>query len=117
MKLVVVLTHGANGDRATIAFTAANTALSAGMEVAVFLTSDGVELCREGAADSCHVPPFLPLAELMEKFAAGGGAVLACGSCLQFRGMKSEGLSPAVRVAGMASLVEWIAAGATALSF
>ena len=46
-KLVVVLGENSNDDKSSVAFTIANAALSTGMEVAVFLTSDGVELFRE----------------------------------------------------------------------
>jgi uncharacterized protein len=116
-KLVVVVTNSANGDKATIAFTVANAALSAGMEVAVFLTSDGVDLCREGAADMSLTQPFLPLAELISKFTAQGGTLLVCGSCLKFRGMRPELNLPEAQVAGVATLVEWLAAGAATLSF
>jgi predicted peroxiredoxin len=113
---VVIVSAGPNGDRASIAFTIANAALSAGMEVAVFLTSDGVDLSREGAADQSHTQPFLPLAELIAKFAAAGGVILACGSCFQFRGLKAEWTIPHVRVAGVTALVEWLAAGAVTLT-
>jgi predicted peroxiredoxin len=116
-KLVVVVTHGPNGDRASIAFTVANASLSAGMDVAVFLTSDGVDLCREGSADHSHAQPFLPLAELIAKFAASGGTLLACGSCFTFRGMRPEWNIPQVTVAGVTALAEWLAAGAATISF
>ncbi len=46
-KLVLLLAHNANDDKSTVAFTIANAALSSGMEVAIFLTSDGVEVSRD----------------------------------------------------------------------
>ncbi len=60
-KLAVMLTHGANTDRSTIAFTVANASQPAGMDVMVFLAPDGVDSCRERAADMASVKPFLRL--------------------------------------------------------
>ncbi len=116
-KLVVMLTHAANTDRSTIAFTIANASLSAGMEVMVFLASDGVDLCREHAADMASVKPFLPLDELVTKFTAGGGVLAACGSCCQFRGLQNGDTRKEVQVAGVTILTEWLSAGATTISF
>jgi predicted peroxiredoxin len=115
-KLVVIVTNGPNGDRSSVGFTVANAALSAGMEVAVFLASDGVDLAREGSADHSHAQPFLPLAELIAKFTAGGGTLMACSSCYSFRGLRQEWNVPQARVTGVAALTEWLAAGATTVT-
>jgi predicted peroxiredoxin len=115
-KLVVLTSHNANGDRSTVALTIASAALSAGMEVLVFLVSDGVELCREGAADLSHFTPFRPLGELVESFIQGGGVFVACGSCFQFRGMKEDQNAPGAQVAGVTTLVSWLKAGAATIS-
>ena len=116
-KLVVVITHAANTDRSTIAFTVANSSLSAGMDVMVFLASDGVDLCREHAVDMVRVRPFLPLDELITKFASGGGVLAACGSCCQFRGLQNGDTRKEIQVAGVSVLTEWLSAGATTISF
>ena len=47
-KLVLMLSQNGNDDKSTVAFTIANAALSTGMEVGVFLVSDGVEMGRQG---------------------------------------------------------------------
>jgi predicted peroxiredoxin len=115
-KLVVLISHNANGDKSTVGFTIANAALSGGMDVLVFLVSDGVELGREGASDLAHIRPFRPLGELIDAFVKAGGVVAACGSCLQYRGMTAEHNAPGVQVAGVATLTSWLAAGAAAVS-
>jgi predicted peroxiredoxin len=115
-KLVVTISTDANGDRSTVGLTVANAALSAGMEVLVFLASDGVGLAREGAADLAHIRPFKPLSELIDAFVEAGGAVVACGSCLQYRGISPDRMEPKIEVSGVATLVSWLAAGATAVS-
>src|SRR5688500_16847335 len=65
-KLVIVLAHGGNDDRSSVAFTIANAAMSGGMQVAVFLTSDGVELSKDGSCDLTQVQPFKKLDELID---------------------------------------------------
>lgn len=116
-RLVVVLTHAINTDRSTIDFTVANASLSAGMEVMVFLASDGVDLVREHAADLASVKPFLALDELISKFTAAGGVIAAFGSCCTFRGLNNGNGRREIRVAGVSILADWLAGGATTISF
>ncbi len=115
-KLVVLVSHNANDDRSTVGFTIANAALSTGMQVAVFLTSDAVELAHDGAADLTHVKPFKPISELIDGFVEKGGLVWTCSPCFQHRGLKPEENVHGVVVTGAGPLVEWLAAGAASIS-
>lgn len=115
-KLVVMLSHGANDDKATVGFTIANAALSSGMQVAVFLTSDGVELSRDGSCDLTHVQPFKKLAELIDTFVHDGGVLWSCAPCFRHRGMKQEETVEQTLVTGAGSLLEWVRDGAATLS-
>lgn len=115
-KLVLLLTRDANHDTSTVGFTIANAALSQGKEVAIFLTSDGVDLAREGANDLAEVRPFRPLAELVEDFVSGGGLVWVCSPCFQHRGHRPDDLRPGVTITGAGPMLEWIGAGAATLS-
>ena len=54
-SLVVNLTANANDDVSSVAFTVANAALSKGRNVAIFLSSDGVELSQTVACEYTHV--------------------------------------------------------------
>ena len=116
-KLLVVITEPAAHDKATVALTIAYASLSAGMEVALFVTADGVDLARHGNADLAHFRPFKPLSELLDSFVAGGGKILACGSCWQHRGMKDSDLAEGASISGVAAVVEWLQAGAQTLCF
>ena len=89
-KLVVNLTVNGSDDRASVAFTVASAALSKGFDVAVFLSSDGVELSREGSSEFTHVQPLKPLAELIDGFAGNGGVVWACTPCFKHRGLNED---------------------------
>ena len=116
-KLIVTLTHGAGDDKSTVAFTVANAALSKGLDVAFFLSSDAVELARDGSCDFTQVRPFKPLDELITGFIAGGGVVWVCSPCFQHRGLKDEQTVDGVIVTGAGPMLEWVAGGASTLSF
>lgn len=114
-QLVVVISHGANRDKSTVGFAIANAALASGMRVAVFLTSDGVDLSRQSAAELAHVRPFKPIAELVEEFTSNGGVVWASSSCAEHRGLSRDQRLPKVTVTGAGPLLDWLAAGAATL--
>lgn len=115
-KLVVLVSHNANDDKSTVAFTVANAALAKGLEVGVFLTSDGAELSRDGGCDLTTVRPFKPIQELIDGFVAGGGVLWACSPCFQHRGLKETETVEGTVVTGAGPMLEWIAAGASTLS-
>jgi len=115
-RLVVLISTDTNDDKSSVGFTIANAALSTGMEVAVFLTSNGVELSRDGSCELTQVKPFKPLGELIEGFVEKGGIVWACTPCFQHRGLETDKVYDKVVVTGAGPLVEWIQAGAATLS-
>lgn len=117
MKLVVVVTHGSNSDKSSVAFTIANAAKSGGHDVAVFLTSDGVYCAKSGYADMASFRPFKPLEELVRTFLDAKGTVWACTPCVQHRGIQPEDFLPGTIVTGAGPLVEWMAGGAQTLCF
>ncbi len=114
-KLVVLLAHDGNDDKSSVAFTIANAAISTGMQVAVFLTSNAVELSREGSSELTHVKPFKPLAELIDGFVEKGGIVWSCTPCFQHRGLAAEKVREKIIVTGAGPLLEWVQAGASTL--
>ncbi|MEL6304955.1 MAG: DsrE family protein [Bacteroidota bacterium] len=116
-KLVITLSVNANDDVSTVAFTVANAALSKGMQVGMFLTSDGVELSKDGACEYTHVQPFKKLAELIEAFTTNEGVVWACAPCFNHRGLKAEETVAGTTVVGAGPMLEWVAEGAQTLSF
>ncbi|HEY0986026.1 MAG TPA: DsrE family protein [Kofleriaceae bacterium] len=115
-RLVVIITTGANNDKTTVGFTIANAALSTGMQVAVFLASDGVEMARDGSCNLTHVKPFKPLDELIDGFVEKGGVLWACTPCYQHRGLKEAENYDKTIVTGAGPLVEWVQSGAATIS-
>jgi predicted peroxiredoxin len=114
-KLVVLIAHDANDDRSSVGFTIANAALSSGLEVAVFLTSNGVEISRDGSCDFTQVQPFKRLDELIETFIQNGGLVWSCAPCFNHRGLRPEHTYQKMVVTGAGPLIEWVKAGASTL--
>ncbi len=110
-KLLIIITQQGNDDRASIGFTLANAALSSGIEVGVFLASDAVDLVREHSWEMTHVRPFKPLAELIDGFVDKGGKVWCCGSCVSHRGLEHDKTRQVI-ISGIATVVDWINAGA-----
>ena len=116
-NLVVLITHGIDHELSSVAFTIANGGLTAGLKVAVFLTSAGVDLVRKRAFDTTHVHPLEPLAAMVKDFLARGGTLWACTPCVKSRGYTQEELIEGTIITGASPMHELIKAGAATLSF
>jgi predicted peroxiredoxin len=116
-ELVVVMSHGIDNELSSVAFTIANGGLTAGLGVAIFLTSAAVDLVRRKSTDTTHVKPLDPLTDLMRDFIARGGALYACTPCVKARGYEQADLVEGVTIAGSSVIHERFKRGAASLSF
>jgi len=116
-ELVVLMTHGADHELSSVAFTIANGGMTAGLKVSVFLTSAAVDLVRKKAIDSTVVAPLDPLAALVNDFLKRGGRLWACTPCVKARGYELNDLIGGVEIAGSSKIHELIKGGAATLSF
>jgi len=116
-NLVVLVTHGTDHELSSVAFTIANGGITAGLKVAAFLTSAGVDLVRKRALDTTQVHPLEPLAALVKDFLARGGTLWACTPCVKARGYTQEDLIEGTIITGASPMHELIRAGAATLSF
>ncbi|NET35511.1 MAG: DsrE family protein [Cyanothece sp. SIO1E1] len=116
-KLVITLSVNGNNDVSTVAFTVANAAITKGLDVGMFLTSDGVELSKDGGNEFTHVAPFKKLNELIDGFVEKGGTLWACSPCFNHRGLEADKTVSGTEVVGAGPMLEWIASGAQTLSF
>ena len=116
-ELVVVITNGIDHELSSVGFTIANGGLTAGLKVAIFLTSAAVDIVRKKASDSTHVKPLEPLADLMRDFIARGGALYACTPCVKSRGYEQVDFIEGVTIAGSSVIHERLKRGAASLSF
>jgi predicted peroxiredoxin len=116
-ELVVVITHGADHELSSVAFTIANGGMTSGLKVSIFLTSNGVDLVRKRAIDNLVMHPLEPLETLVKDFLARGGRLWACTPCVKARGYHQGDLIDGVEIAGSSVMHERIKAGAATLSF
>lgn len=116
-ELVVVITRGIDHELSSAGMIIALGGMTAGLKVSIFLTSSGVDIARRGAADTTHVKPLEPLADMLRDFLSRGGTIWACTPCVKSRGYAQESLLDGVIVAGSSVMHERIKAGAATLSF
>lgn len=116
-ELVMVITHGTDHELSSVGFTIANGGITAGLKVAVFLTSAAVDIVRKKASDTTHVKPLEPLAELVRSFVSRGGALYACTPCVKARGYEQTDFLEGVTITGASVILERLQRGAASLSF
>lgn len=116
-KLVILMTKGIDSEMSSVAFTLANGALTAGLEVSVFLTSNAVDLVRRNGQKLTQVAPLDPLADLIASFQSRGGVIWACPPCVAARGYAAGDLLDGVTVVGASLMFEAVKGGAATLSF
>jgi sulfur relay (sulfurtransferase) complex TusBCD TusD component (DsrE family) len=95
-----VVVHTAEAETAWNAFRFAVKALDSGHAVRAFLIGQGVECgnVQQGAYD---VP------EKMRTFAARGGELFACGTCLRARPLEGSALCPVSTMQELVDLTTW----------
>ncbi len=116
-ELVCMITHGIDHELSSVGLTIALGGMTSGLKVSLFLTSSGVDLVRKGAADTTHVPPLEPLAEMIRSFQSRGGTIWACMPCVKSRGYEQSDLLDGVVISGASVMHERILSGAATLSF
>jgi uncharacterized protein len=117
-KILVNATHGnEDPERATLPFVVGNVAATADQEAVVLLTIEGVRLATCGYADGIHKEGFAPLKDVIRQFLDNGGQLWACGACTKPRGIGEADLIPGAKIVTAANVVEFMAAGASPLSF
>jgi len=117
-KLVVVITHGLDDERASVAWSVANGGINSGLDVTVFLASSAVDFARKGAADRVHLNPEDPtLGEMIQNVIDSGSQICVCPPCIKVRGYTEEDLIDGVTVVGSVAIHEPIKEGAAALTF
>ena len=117
-KILVNATHGSeDAERATLPFVMGNVAATADQQAVVLLTVEGVRLATYGYADAIQKDGFAPLKDVMRQFLDNGGEIWACGACTKPRGIGEADLIPGAKIVTAANVVEYLASGASTLSF
>jgi predicted peroxiredoxin len=101
--LFTVTNYGGDPDRVATPFVLANNALAAGGDVLLWLTVDGAELGKKGAADGIAAKSFPALADLLQSYTENGGRIGVCPPCGKTHGVTDE---------NMVANAEWMGAAA-----
>lgn len=106
-QLYIVTNFSENDpDRVATPLVLANCALAAHSDVVVWLTMDGVELARIGAAEDIPVKSFAPVSELLTSFIEGGGKIGVCPPCGKSHNLSDDELINNAEWMGGAAVVE-----------
>src|SRR5437667_291469 len=91
--------------------------VTADQETVVLLTVEGVRLATYGYTDDIHKEGFAPLKDVIRQFLDNGGQLWACRACTKPRGIGEADLIPGAKIVTAANVVEYMASGASTLSF
>ena len=116
-KLVVVISHGADNEKASIAWSIANGGIKNGLDVRVFLVGAGVDWARKGM-DKVHLNPLDPtLGDMIRSAVDAGTRVGACPPCLAVRGIEENDMMDHIEVVGSGFIHEALLEGAAVMNF
>jgi len=105
-KYLFTVTHyESDPDRVATPFVLANNALAVGADVLLWLTVEGANLGRRGAADGLIPKSFPPVAELLKLFIENGGRIGVCPPCGKTHGVTDENILPDAEWMGAAAVL------------
>lgn len=105
-KYLFTVTHfDGDPDRVATPLVLANNALAAGGDVLLWLTVEGANLGKRGAADGLVPKSFPPVADLLRTFAENGGKIGVCPPCGKTHGVTSENMLPTAEWMGAAAVL------------
>ena len=117
-RAVVSLTTGLEDpEKVTVALLVAVGAAESGRSSLMFLTKEAVRLATEGFATGVACDGCPPIADLMKRYDAAGGAFLVCPMCFNARQIDDASLVSNATLGGTVPLWEWIGDGATTFSY
>jgi len=113
--ITLIINEAAYGkERAWNAFRLAQAMKARDMKINIFLLEDGVTVAKKGQR-----PPvgYYNLEKMLTELIQSGVKVLACGTCLQARGLSQNDLATGVEVGKILDLADWIRESKSVLSF
>jgi len=116
-KFLIVLSHGMdNPNKASRALQLAKVAHEKGKEVKVFLMDDGVNVAREGIADTIKSAAGDEAKDHLGYLVGNDVPILVCKPCAASRQIVPEEMVPCAELATGADLID-IASESTTLTF
>lgn len=103
--LFVVTGFDREPDRSAAPLVLANNALAAGADVLVWLTSEGVNLAKNGAYPGIQPKSFPSFGELLDNYRQAGGRLGVCPPCGKTHGVTDANMAPNASWMGAAALL------------
>ena len=117
-KLVVVITHGLDNERSSVAWSIANGGINNGLDVSIFLVSNAVDWVRKGAAKNAHLNPLDPsMQDMIQNVVDSGCPIGVCPPCAKVRGYEASDFIEGVEIVGSTAIHEPVKDGAAVLTF
>ena len=105
-KYLFTVTHfDGDADRVATPLVLANNALVAGGDVLLWLTVDGANLGKNGAAEGIIPKSFPPVAQLLDSFIENGGRIGVCPPCGKTHGVTDDNMVANAEWMGAAALI------------
>ncbi|MCG6872544.1 MAG: DsrE family protein [Gammaproteobacteria bacterium] len=103
--LFTLASFDADADRVAASLVLANNALAVGSDVTLWLTLEGVELAKTGAARELKPVSFPPVSELLDQFVEQGGRIGVCPPCGKTHGLTDGNMMQGAEWMGAAAVV------------
>ena len=117
-KLVVIITHGLDNERSSVAWSIANGGINNGLDVSIFLVSNAVDWVRKGAAKNAHLNPLDPsMQDMIQNVVDSGCPIGVCPPCAKVRGYEASDFIDGVEIVGSTAIHEPVKDGAAVLTF
>ena len=95
-----------DADRVATPLVLANSALVNGKDVLIWLTMEGVELAKKGAAKTLTSKSFAPVSELLDTYIENGGRIGICPPCAQTHGLSDENKIDRAELMGAVAMLD-----------
>ena len=94
------------GDRVATPLVLANSALANDKDVLLWLTMEGVELAKKGAAETVIGKIFAPVSELLETYIENGGRIGVCPPCAKTHGVTDDNIIDTAELMGAVAMLD-----------
>lgn len=91
--------------------------LTSGLDVSIFLTSDGVDMARKSSLDKMSLNPYEKNKTLLDDFMNRGGKVVACKLCSDLRNYTNSDLLDGINIHGASFVHDQVIEGAAIWNF
>jgi len=103
--LITLTAFDQEGDRVATPLVLANSALANDKDVLLWLTMEGVELAKKGAAETINTHSFAPVSELLEIYIGNGGRIGVCPPCAKTHGVNDDNIIETAELMGAIAML------------